>query len=101
MMQDEDRVVITLKDPTSLDEDVNDITVYVHPMHGKIFSLFNGMETLGNIINRIANEFEIKREEVVSLIKPYICNSKNIRIEKNGIEYIFPRNIIVENKWDS
>jgi len=98
MMQDEDRVILTLKDPNYLGNDVNDITVYIHTLHGRMFSFFNGKDVLKKVIENICTEFHIKKETALSYVKPFIDNNNIIRIKKNNNSYLFPKNLIIENE---
>jgi radical SAM protein with 4Fe4S-binding SPASM domain len=71
---------------------------YIHPEQAKIFSLFDGKNTLFQVITAVAERLDLSQERAEKLILPYIENEDRLSVVLNGTKFIFPKNFIVPLK---
>jgi radical SAM protein with 4Fe4S-binding SPASM domain len=67
-------------------------------MHAIMLSFFKGDKPLKDVITEICSFFSISEKNAVKTISPFIKNSKNTGIEYDDKKFVFPKNMLIENK---
>lgn len=90
---DVDRVVLT----TQSDEAYKMFTVYIHPMHAVLFSIFDGNRSYNECIKELARIFSMSEEKCRQIISPFLENKNELTIHYDQHYFNFPKNILVKN----
>jgi len=99
MRNDRKRIVLlnapAFKVPSELAEE--SISTFIHPLYAIVFSFFNGKQSLGEILEKISNMFELSYLESFNVVKPFLENKKRVGIDFDGHMTEFPRMILLDN----
>ncbi|MDR1369999.1 MAG: radical SAM protein [Dysgonamonadaceae bacterium] len=71
---------------------------FIHPMHAILLSFFKGDKTMKDVVTEISNVFSISEQNAIKTISPFIENINNMGLEYNDKKFMFPKNILIENK---
>ncbi len=73
----------------------NDWNSYIHPYQATILLMFDGLRSVGSIVEAISTHFKISEETAIDLIKDYIENPEPIQTEWQGERIPFPKNVLI------
>ncbi|MDR3218232.1 MAG: radical SAM protein [Dysgonamonadaceae bacterium] len=71
---------------------------FIHPMHAILLSFFKGDKSTKEVVMEISDFFSLSEENTLKTVSAFIENPSNIGIEYDDRKFIFPKNILIENK---
>ncbi len=83
------------KIPIGLAEE--DFTSFIHPIFAIIFSFFDGIKNVDEVLVSISKVLNFPTNELYSFISPFFDNTKRIGIEYDSVFFEFPKRVLIDN----
>ena len=103
LKNDVNRILITNTAGKFLDKpgEITDGFVnFVHPLHAILFSYFDGLNKIEEIINEVSESFEMPLEKTREIVAQFIENPNTLTVIHEQIPFSFPKNVLIPKSND-